>query len=167
MNRKTFSTLIPLFLIAACSGGGGGFPGSGGDDNNPPPAGLSITAANGLQVTQAAYQSAMSTGDIAGLAGGVGPTGNTGGGLAKPSPSQYFSGTLANILQKVPVGPTVLDCIAGGTVTVTMDLVDPTALLLEGTLTATDTIQNVYAACDTSLPAPMTLRCQWTSSTSR
>lgn len=150
MNRKILSTVLPFFLIAACGGDGVGLPDSGGN-NNTPSAGLSINSSNGFQVTQAAYQSAMSTGGIASTAGGVGPTGGAGGGFAKPSASQYFTGSLAGMLQKVPVGPTVLDCIAGGTVTVTMDLADPTALLLEGTLTATDTIQNVYAACDEGL----------------
>jgi hypothetical protein len=148
MKRTTITLILPFFLLAACSGDGG-YTGPG-DDNDPPPpppAGITITSANGVQVTQVAYQSALSAGDIAGLAGNTGLTGDSGGGLAKPSSAQYFDGTVAGILQKVPFGPTVIDCMAGGTMTVTMDLADLEALLA-GALTAGDTILNEYASCD-------------------
>jgi hypothetical protein len=147
MNRTIPSTMMLFFFLTACSGSGGyGGPG----DPPPPPAGLTIDSANGLQVSQVAYQSVITSGNVAGLAGSAGPSANSGGGLAKPTMPQQPGGTLAGILQKVLVGPTVVDCAAGGTVTVTMDIVDIFALA-QGVLTATDTILNEYAMCDEGL----------------
>lgn len=148
MKRATFSTLIPLIILAGCGSSDGGITGPG--DNNPPPpppAGFAITPANGLQVSQIAYQSVVTSGEIAGLAGSTGIAASPGGGLAKPGVQQQFAGTLAGILQKVPVGPTVVDCLSGGTVTVTMNVTDLN-LLLGGLLSVGDTILTEYAMCN-------------------
>ena len=145
MKRITFNCLIPIFFIAACSGGSGGISGNG-NNNNPPPAGLTIDSANGLEVSQVAYQSVVSSGDMAGLAGS-GVTADSGGGLAKPTMPSQPGGLLAGILQKVPVGPTEIDCAAGGKVTVTMEIVD-ILTFAQGVLSAGDTILNEYAMCD-------------------
>jgi len=51
------------------------------------------------------------------------------------------------IAQQVIVGPTVVDCAAGGNVTVTMDIVDLN-VLAAGALSAGDTILNEYNACN-------------------
>jgi len=143
MKRSIPSTTMLFFFLAACSGSGGyGGPG----DPPPPPAGLTIDAANGLQVSQVAYQSVVSSGDLAGMAGG-GLTADSGGSLAKPTIPQHSGGVLAVIAQQVLVGPTIIDCAAGGTLTVTMDIIDLLAFAA-GELTAGDTILNEYAACN-------------------
>jgi len=145
MQRITLNILISLFFLAACSGGDGGLTG-GGNNNNPPPAGFTIDAANGLQVSQVAYRSVVTSGDFAGLAGS-GVTASSGGGLAKPTMSQRPGGVLARIPQQVVVGPTAVDCAAGGTVSVTMDIIDLLAFA-QGVLSQGDTILNEYAMCD-------------------
>jgi len=150
MRRATLSTLIPLILLAGCGSSDGGI--SPPRDNNPPPppAGFAITSANGLQVSQVAYQAVVTSGDIAGLAGSAGVASSPGGGLAKPGVQGQFAGTLAGILQKVLVGPTVVDCLSGGTVTVTMDVEDQN-VLFGGMLSVGDTILTEYAMCDEGL----------------
>ncbi len=145
MKRATFSTLIPLILLAGCGGSDGGIGGQG--NNNPPPAGFAITTANGAQVSHVAYQAALGSGDIAGLAGSTGLTANAGGGLAKPGLQPQLGGTLSGIMQKVPVGPSVTNCLSGGTVTVTME-VDDINVLAAGMLSAGDTILAEYDVCD-------------------
>ena len=139
MKRATFSTLIPLILLAGCGGSDGGISGPGNNNPPPPPAGFAITSANGMEVSQVAYMAAVGSGDIAGLAGSTGLTANAGGGLAKPGLQPQLGGTLAGIMQKVPLGPTVSDCLSGGTVTVTMDVVDIN-VLAAGMLSVGDTI---------------------------
>jgi len=144
MRRATFSTLIPLILLAGCGSSDGGIS-PPGDNNPPPPAGFAITSANGLQVSQVAYQAVVTSGDIAGLAGSAGVASSPGDGLAKPGVQRQFAGTLAGILQKVLVGPTVVDCLSGGTVTVTMDVEDLN-VLLGGMLSVGDTILNILVS---------------------
>jgi len=147
MQRNTLNSLIPLFFLAACSGSDNGLTGPGNDgDPPPPPAGFTIDSANGMEVSQVAYQSVVTSGDFAGLAGS-GLTANSGGGLAKPTMPQHPGGVLARLLEKVPVGPTVVDCAAGGTVTVTMEIAD-LLLLTQGGLSQGDTILNEYANCN-------------------
>jgi hypothetical protein len=150
MKRATFSTLIPLILLAGCGSSDGGISPPGDNNPPPPPAGFAITSANGMQVSQVAYQAVITSGDIAGLAGSSGIAANPGGGLAKPGIQEQFAGTLAGILQKVLVGPTVVDCLSGGTVTVTMDVADLN-VLLGGMLSVGDTILTEYAMCDEGL----------------
>jgi len=148
MTRATFSTLIPLILLAGCGSSDGGIGDQG--NNNPPPAGFAITTANGAQASQVAYQAALGSGDIAGLAGSTGLTANAGGGLAKPGLQPQLGGTLAGIMQKVPVGPSVTNCLSGGTVTVTME-VDDINVLAAGMLSAGDTILAEYDVCNEGL----------------
>lgn len=147
MKRATTTLILPFLFLAACGGGNSGDYGADGG-NNPPPAGFTITAANGLLVSQVAFEAALSAGDMAGLAGGAAPTGNSDGGLANAATGQFSKAAAGFVAQEAIVGPTVLECAAGGTVTVTMDLADPTALVLAGALTAGDTILNEYAACN-------------------
>ena len=147
MKRAAFSTLIPLILLAGCGSSDGGISPPGDNNPPPPPAGFAITSANGLQVSQVAYQAVVTSGDIAGLTGSAGVASSPGGGLAKPSVRGQFAGTLAGILQKFLVGPTVVDCLSGGTVTVTMDVVDLN-VLLGGMLSVGDTILTEYAMCN-------------------
>jgi hypothetical protein len=138
MKTARLSLILPLFLLAACGGGSD----NGGNSNPPPRAGFGINAANGMHVSQVTYQSASSSGEIAGLAGNSGLTGNNGGGLAKPGLAQAPAGSIGSVLQKVPLGPTTLPCAVTGDVTISGDIADPL------TLTAGDTIIVDYNNCD-------------------
>ena len=138
MKRCTRSALLP-FALAACSSGGN--DNDGGSSNPPPSAAMAIDAGNGLQVSRVAYQSAMASGDIAELAGDAGLTGNTGGGLFKPSTG---SPGLVDTMLQVAIGPLELGCAVSGTVTITADFDDPTGQ----TLAAGDTITTTFSACD-------------------
>ena len=143
MNRTIPSTMMLFFFLTACSGSGGyGGPG----DPPPPPAGLTIDSANGFQVSQVAFEAIISSGGVAGMAGG-GLTADSGGNLAKPTIRQRSRGIVAVIAEQVVLGPEVVDCAAGGTLTVTMDIIDLLAFG-NGELTAGDTILQEYAACN-------------------
>jgi hypothetical protein len=148
MKRITICTLIPLLYLTACSGDGSNIAGT----NNPPPppaAGFSITPSNGLAVTKVAYESAVTSGEVAGFAGNS--TGSSaGGGLAKPSAPQQYGGTLTTLLQKVPLPAATTDCAVAGSVTVTMNVED-ILLLSAGVLSAGDTILAEYSGCDEGL----------------
>jgi hypothetical protein len=141
MNRATFSTLIPLILLAGCGSSDGGITGQG-NNNNPPPAGFAITSANGAQVSLVAYEAVLSSGDIADMAGNTGLTANNGGVLAMSPAQQKANGAL----QMIPVPPLVIACASGGTLTVTLDVVD---LDVFGAfmLSPGDTILSEYADC--------------------
>jgi len=143
MKRATFSTLIPLILLAGCGSSDGGISPPGDDNNPPPPAGFAITAANGQQVSQVAYQAVLSSGDIAGMAGSTGLTANNGGVFALSPAQQKANGTV----QMTPLPPQVITCASGvGTLTVTVDVVD---LVAFGNfmLSPGDTILSEYAGC--------------------
>ena len=143
MKRATFSTLIPLILLVGC-GGDGGITGQG--NNNPPPpppAGFAITSANGAQVTQVAYESVLSSGDIAEMAGNTGLTANNGGVFAMSPAQQKANGAV----QMTPLPPLVTPCASGsGTLTVTLDIVD-LDVFAAFMLSPGDTILSEYAAC--------------------
>ena len=146
MKRASISTLIPLVLIAACSGDNG-FT-DPGPDNNPAPTGFSITPANGMQVAQVAYESVLTSGDMAGLTGSTGLTAGTAGGMSKPTMNTQFGGILGHLIQNVPLPPVEQICGLGpGTVTVTFDVVDP-LVFATGVLSAGDTILVEYVDCD-------------------
>ena len=144
MKRAAFSTLIPLILLAGCSGSDGGITGQG--NNNPPPpppAGFAITPANGAQVTQVAYESVLSSGDIAGMAGNTGLTANNGGVFAMSPAQQKANGAV----QMTPLPPQVTPCASGtGTLTVTLDIVDLN-VFAAFMLSPGDTILSEYDAC--------------------
>jgi hypothetical protein len=138
MKCLAITLILPLFLLTACGGGSD----NGGNNNPPPRAGFEITAANGFDVAQVTYQSAAASGEIAGLAGNTGLTGNGGGGLAKPGLAQQPGGSIGVMLQKVPIGPTTLPCAVSGEITLSGALEDPL------TLTAGDTIVVDYDNCN-------------------
>jgi hypothetical protein len=142
MNRATFSTLIPLILLAGCGSSDGGISPPGDNNPPPPPAGFTITSANGAQVSLVAYEAVLSSGDIAGMAGNTGLTANNGGVFAMSPAQQKANGAL----QMIPVPPLVIACASGGTLTVTLDVVD---LDVFGAfmLSPGDTILSEYADC--------------------
>jgi hypothetical protein len=148
MKRASVSLLISLVFVAACSGGAGSY----NNANPPPPAGFDITPTNAMQVSQVAYQSVVTSGDIAGLAGSSGLTANSGGNFSKPTLDAR--GTFASLLQKIPFdptsvqapfGPTSLPCAVSGSLTISGDLANPL------TLSAGDTIRADYDNCNDGL----------------
>ena len=124
MKIARLSLLLPLFLLAACGGGSD----SNGNTNPPPRAGFNINSGNGLLVSQVTYQSAASSGEIAGLAGNTGLTGDNGGAFAKPSLAQAPAGSIGSVLQKVPLGPVTLPCAVTGEISISGDVDDPLTL---------------------------------------
>jgi len=148
MKRYITCTLISLLCLAACSGSGSG-SNSGGANNPPPAAGFAITPANGLDVAKVAYQSAVASGDVAGLAGS-GITADGGAGLNKPIAPSHTGGTLATLLQKTLLPPVASACAADGTITITMDVAD-ILLVANGVLSSGDTILAEYDMCDEGL----------------
>jgi len=148
MKRVIACTLIPLLVLAACGGSNSGNIG-GGVNNPPPAAGFSITPTNGLAVAKVTYQSAVSSGEVASLAGS-GITADNGGGFNKPTVTNQHGGTLATLLQKVPLPPATTPCANAGSVTVTLDVAD-ILLLGSGALSSGDTILAEYDICDEGL----------------
>lgn len=147
MKRASICTLIPLVLFAACSSSENGFT-DPGPDNDPAPTGFAITPTNGAQVAQVAYQSVLTSGDMAGLTGSTGLTAGGTGGMSKPSMDTQIGGILGDVIQNVPLPAVETVCGLGpGTVTVTFDVVDP-LVFATGLLSAGDTILVEYVDCD-------------------
>ena len=141
MKRASLPVLFSLSLLTACGGGSDG-NGNGNNNGNPPPgAATSITAGNGLLVAQVTYQSASSSGDLAGLAASNGLTGNAGGGLYKPDVNR--PGIIDSLVQ-IAIPEIEQPCLVSGTLTISGDLADP----VTPTLTAGDTITADYDNCD-------------------
>lgn len=138
MKQASLTLLISLSLLTAC---GGGSNDNGNNGNPPPGAAIPITSDNGLLVAQTTYQSASSSGDLAGLAASNGLTGNVGGGLYKPDINR--PGIIDSLMQ-VPIPATTLPCAVSGSLTISGNLDDP----ITPTLTSGDTITAVYDTCD-------------------
>jgi len=149
MKRAFISMLIPLVLITACSNSDNSFTDPNDDPPPPPPpGGFAITPSNGLQVSQVAYQSVVTSGDMAGLTGGTGLTAGGGNGFSKPGIDAQIGGLLGRVMQTVPLPPIETICGSGpGTFTVTFDVVDP-LVFATGALSAGDTILVEYDNCD-------------------
>ena len=139
MKLANTYTLISMVFVAAC----GGNTAYNGTTNNPPPAaGFDITPANGMQVAQVAYQSVVTSGNIAGLASSTGLTAGNGGNVSKPGSARALSGAIGSAVQNIPIGPTTLPCGVAGSLTISGNLANPL------TLTAGDTIVADYDNCD-------------------
>ena len=138
MKRASLPVLISLSLLTAC---GGGSDGNGTNGNPPPGAAIPISSTNGLLVAQVTYQSASSSGDVAGLAANNGLTGNAGGGLYKP----YIDKPgIIDTLMQVPIPRTEVPCAVSGSLTISGNLDDP----ITPTLTSGDTIKAECDNCD-------------------
>ncbi len=145
MKRVATGTLIPLFFIAACGGSGNSF----NEENEPPPTatGLAIDANNAMAVAGAAYNAAVESGELASLAGTTGLTANKTTGSSKPLAQARIKSLLGNIVQKVSLGTDVYDCLSTGTISVTIDVVDP-LVLATGALSVDDSFLIEYSNCD-------------------
>jgi hypothetical protein len=145
MQRSLLFALSALSLISACSGDGfsedkdnsnGGGGGGGGS-------GAQINSSNAMQVTKVSYQSAQSAGAAGAYAGGTGLV------LSGPAPILRIDGSFATANKpsansaSVPIPPTVENCPAGGTSTLTGDIADP----LTPTLTPGDYFELAYVNC--------------------
>ena len=143
MKRVIISTLIPLFFLAACGGSDGGLNG----ENTPPPAAdLVVDANNAMAAISSAYGAAAQSGDFADLVGTTGLTANKTSGSSKTLAPAYTSSLLGQIVQQVPLGTDVYDCVTG-TVSVSFDVVDPLALA-GGAFSVGDNILVDYDNCD-------------------
>ena len=124
-------------LLAACSSGTDQFsdPGSATGTFN-------ITSTNGLAATKAAWESAITSGELADLGGSLGYSAAAPGGVSKASLGQP-AGLVVSLMQKVPFGPDVYPCLQpDGMVTISGDIAIP------GTLTSNDTFTVLYTMCD-------------------
>ncbi len=144
MKRVAISTLIPIFFLAACSGGDSG---QDDDQNEPPAADLAIDANNAMAVASAAYDAAIGSGELAGLAGTTGLTASKTSGSSKPLPQARTNSLLGQIVQQVPLGTDVLDCLQLGSVSISIDVVDP-LVLAAGALSVGDNFLVNYDNCD-------------------
>lgn len=151
MTRNITCTLLSLLFLSACGSSGSDSTSNDGGTNDPslPAAGFTITPTNGLDVAKVAYQSAVTSGNVASLAGS-GVTGDGSSGLSKPSAPTRYGSTLTTLMQKVPLPPATTNCAVDGTVTVTMSVAD-IILLSGGVLSAGDTILADYDMCDEGL----------------
>lgn len=145
MKRVAISTLIPLFFLAACGGDSSTF--NGQDDNNPPLIGLAIDANNAMAVASATYGAAIDSGELAGLAGTTGLTATKTGGSSKPLPQARTNGLLGQIVQKIPLGTEVYECLMTGMVSISIDIVDP-LVLASGAFSVGDNFLVDYDNCD-------------------
>jgi hypothetical protein len=145
MKRAATGTLIPLFFIAACSGNGSSF----NEENEPPPSatGVAINADNAMAVASAAYGAAVESGELAGFAGttGLGAAKTT--GSSKPLPQARTNSLLGQVVQRVPLGTDVYDCLVSGTVSISIDIVDP-LVLANGALSVGDNFLVDYDNCN-------------------
>ncbi len=147
MKRVAISTLIPIFFLAACSGGDSTFNGQDDDQNEPPAADLAIDANNAMAVASAAYDAAIGSGELASLAGTTGLTASKTSGSSKPLPQARTNSLLGQIVQQVPLGTDVLDCLQLGSVSISIDVVDP-LVLAAGALSVGDNFLVNYDNCD-------------------
>jgi len=145
MRRALIALLIPLLFIVGC--GDSSKTISGHDIDLPPPAaGFDIDAGNAMDITGVAYDAVVQSGELAGLAGGVG-SGSGGGVLTKGSLNRQVGGVLSAVIQAVPLPPIAANCLMSGTVTFTFDVVD-LVVFATGVLSEGDTIFIEYLNCD-------------------
>ena len=138
MSRARLSILSAAVFIAACDGSADQFSGT-----DPNAGSFDITTQNGLQATKVAWEAALASGELTDLGGGFGLSAAAPGGVSKATLSQP-TGLVASVMQQVPFGPIVVDCIPPGTITISGDIADP----LMQTLAANDTFSIQYAMCD-------------------
>lgn len=152
MKRVAISTLIPIFFLAACGSGDSTFNGQDNNDQNDPPpiTGLAIDADNAVAVASAAYNAAIDSGELAALAGTTGLTAGKPAGSSKPLPQERTNSLLGQIVQKIPLGTDVYDCLMTGTVSISIDVVDP-LVLAAGALSVGDNFLVDYDNCDDGL----------------
>ena len=136
MSRARLSILSASMLLAACSGGTDQFA-----DPGSATATFNITSTNGLAATKAAWESAITSGELTDLGGSLGFSAAAPGGVSKASLAQP-AGLVVSVMQKVPFGPDVYPCLPSGTVTISGDIAVP------GTLTFNDTYTVLYTLCD-------------------
>lgn len=136
MSRARLSVLSASLLIAACSGGSDQFTSAGSVGNS-----FNITSTNGATVARVAWESAVTSGELADLGGSLGISAAAPGAITKVSHAQP-DGFLINVMQKVPFGPDVFPCLVSGTVTISGDIADPLTLTNGDTFTVESALCN-------------------------
>ena len=137
MNRLLFTVLLSTLVISAC---GGSDPDTTGQQPTSSP--LDLTPANAQTAAKVSYAAAIGSGELTDVGGSIGLSAGAPGAQAKFSAAAWNSGFLVNVMQKIPFGPDTLPCADSGTMTLSGDIADPL------TLSAGDTFQVVFSACD-------------------
>lgn len=142
MFVRSIALIASALILTAC--GGGGYD---GPPSSPPPPptggnGLVITQSNAQAVAGIAYTAAKQSGRAADLVASTGIASSPGDLFSKPGGASSPASALAAIVQRIPLGPDVYDCVVDGTVTISGNLAELF------TLTAGDDITVVSDACD-------------------
>lgn len=144
MKRLSIPLLVAMLAVTACRSGdpiGGFVP----PKEPPPPSGFAITSANAVEVSIVSWAASVQSADLVGLFGSSGGfVARVPGNLNKVQGIVSAPGTGPGTGQSVPIPPTPLDCLGGGTVTVSGEIFDP----LTPTLTPGDFIDSLYTDCD-------------------
>ena len=130
---RTLATCFGLTLLTACGGGGGG-------DAPVQASPAVITSANAPAIAGEAADSVMATAevdDLLGLGGGFTITSKT-----SPLGTDFLKSSIERGIMQAAIGPETVLCGAGGSITVSGQLAEPT------TLTAGDFVSTVFDNCD-------------------
>ena len=148
MKSSLILTLGAVSLLAACGDGNGISEDKSGNNNGNGGGGAggdtSITAANALMVTNITYQTALSTGGAAEFSNGGGILASSSSPISKIDGSFATANAGSSSSASIPIGPTVENCLEGGTSTLSGDIADP----ITPTFTPDDYFEVVYAQCN-------------------
>lgn len=143
MKYASSLTVVAAVIIAGCGGSSdGGGIGVGSPPVTVPSPDLALTSNNGMQVLQAAYSTASSSGDMAGLVTNTGISADP--GTVSKLPGQ-LSKPLSTAISSVPIGPETVPCDVSGSITISGELENPL------TLSPGDTISIDADNCDDGL----------------
>jgi len=142
MKLRVALFVVPALLLAACGDSPSPFTHQGSPVGGQPPAQLlAITTNNAGTVTALAYTAGAFSLSSVGIADSVG--GSLGSGVPlKPVASGASRGRLPELIASAPFGPLVQGCAVSGTVSISGDLADQTAL------TSGDSVTLQFDSCN-------------------
>jgi len=151
MKRACIPVLSVALALFGCGGGSNSNPAS---PPPPPAADLTITSSNAKPAARTAYRASNDSMGAGSRVGDSGLASSPGGGFQKAGgPAR---GLLADVLQKVPLGPDTYDCGVSGTQTISGELSNPF------TLSVGDRINVDALNCDDGLGEVITGRMEMT-----
>ncbi|HNP34272.1 MAG TPA: hypothetical protein PKK10_00355 [Woeseiaceae bacterium] len=112
-----------FLTLSACGGGGGD-----GSTQKPVSSSFALTSANAVKAAGASWQAARTSEDYSDLAGVSGAVISKPGSSAKLAKSLPSPALLERLLAKTSVGPEVLPCEQGGSITISGELENPLTL---------------------------------------